>query len=106
MEPGDPATGREPFYVMELCAGGSLADRIAVAGRLEPHEVAAIVGAVAEGLAELHRRGLVHRDVKPHNILFSGGRPKLADFGVATSGATTAPRTTQTRRRIAPPIAR
>jgi len=89
VEPGDPATGREPFYVMELCAGGSLADRIAVAGRLEPHEVAAIVGAVAEGLAELHRRGLVHRDVKPHNILFSGGRPKLADFGVATSGATT-----------------
>jgi eukaryotic-like serine/threonine-protein kinase len=89
VEPGDPATGREPFYVMELCDGGSLADRLAQRGRLEPGEVAATVATVADGLAELHRRGFVHRDVKPHNILFSGGRAKLADFGVATTGAAT-----------------
>jgi serine/threonine-protein kinase len=38
---------------------------------------------VAEGLSDLHRRGFVHRDVKPHNILFAGERPKLADFGLA-----------------------
>ena len=86
VEPGDPATGREPFYVMELCDGGSLADRIARQGRLDPATLAAVIAAVAEGLADLHRRGVVHRDVKPHNILFSGGRPKLADFGLATSG--------------------
>jgi eukaryotic-like serine/threonine-protein kinase len=85
VEPGDPATGREPFYVMELCDGGSLADRIAEGGRLDPPELVATITAVAEGLAELHRRGVVHRDVKPHNILFSGGRPKLADFGLARS---------------------
>ena len=89
VEPGDPGTGREPFYVMELCDGGSLADRLSASGRLAPRELASTVAAVAGGLAELHRRGLVHRDVKPHNILFSGGRAKLADFGVATSGAAT-----------------
>lgn len=83
VEPGDPATGREPFYVMELCEGGSLAERLARRGRLPPLEVAPIVAVVAEGLADLHRRGFVHRDVKPHNILFAGGRPKLADFGLA-----------------------
>lgn len=83
VEPGDPATGREPFYVMELCSGGSLAERLAQRGRLLPGEVAAVVAAMADGLADLHRRGFVHRDVKPHNILFAGERPKLADFGLA-----------------------
>ena len=83
VEPGDAATGREPFYVMELCDGGSLAERLAHRGRLPPDEVAPIVAAVADGLADLHRRGFVHRDVKPHNILFAGERPKLADFGLA-----------------------
>jgi serine/threonine-protein kinase len=83
VEPGDPSTGREPFYVMELCDGGSLADRLATHGRLEPAELVATIGAVADGLAELHRRGVVHRDIKPANIVYAGDRPKLADFGLA-----------------------
>lgn len=83
VEPGDPATGREPFYVMEYCEGGSLADRLKGGGRIPPAELVPIITAIAEGLAELHSRGLVHRDVKPANILFAGDRPKLADFGVA-----------------------
>lgn len=83
VEPGAPATGREPFYVMELCEGGSLADRLAARGRLAPREVVVTITAIADGLADLHRRGFVHRDVKPHNILFARGRPKLADFGLA-----------------------
>src|SRR5262245_26193622 len=83
VEPGDPETGREPFYVMELCDGGSLADRIAAAGYLEPPETVATIAAIAEGLAAIHAQGLIHRDVKPLNILFSGDRPKLADFGLA-----------------------
>jgi hypothetical protein len=85
VEPGDPATGREPFYVMEYCEGGSLADRLAAGGRIPPAELVPIVTAISEGLTELHSRGLVHRDVKPANILFAGDRPKLADFGVARS---------------------
>ena len=85
VEPGDPATGREPFYVMEYCEGGSLADRLAAGGRIPPAELVPIVTAISEGLAELHSRGLVHRDVKPANILFASDRPKLADFGVARS---------------------
>ncbi len=83
VEQGNPDTGSEPFYVMELCDGGSLAERLATDGRLPPPEVAAIIESVADGLADLHRRGVIHRDVKPHNILFSGGRAKLADFGLA-----------------------
>jgi len=82
VEPGDPATGREPFYVMELCDGGSLADRLAN-GPLPPDDAVHILAAVAEGLAALHDRGIVHRDVKPGNILACGGRTKLADFGLA-----------------------
>jgi eukaryotic-like serine/threonine-protein kinase len=86
VERGDPATGREPFYVMELCDGGSLADRIATFGPMDPGALVPLIVVVAAALGELHRRGLVHRDVKPANILFTGGRPKLADFGLATSG--------------------
>jgi len=84
VEPGDPETGREPFYVMELCEGGSLADHLQ-AGRLDPAQLVPTIAAVAEGLAEIHRQGVIHRDVKPHNILFAGDRPKLADFGLARS---------------------
>jgi serine/threonine-protein kinase len=85
VEPGDRALGREPYYVMELCDGGSLAERIAGADakRLRPGELVPILAAIAEGLASLHDRGVVHRDVKPHNVLLCGGRAKLADFGLA-----------------------
>lgn len=85
VEPGDPTTGREPFYVMELCDGGSLADRLAARGGLHPDEVVDVIGAVAAGLTDLHSRGFVHRDVKPHNILFDHERARLADFGLARS---------------------
>ena len=88
VEAGDPTTGREPFYVMELCGGGSLADRLRTRARLEPDEVVDVIGAVAAGLADLHARGFVHRDVKPHNILFDHERARLADFGLARSEET------------------
>ncbi len=85
VESGDPETGREPFYVMELCDGGSLADRLEETGRLSPPDVVPTIAAIAEGLAAMHAQGLIHRDVKPHNILFCGDRPKLGDFGLARS---------------------
>jgi serine/threonine-protein kinase len=85
VERGDRTAGREPFYVMELCDGGSLADLLArdPSGRRPAGELVPILAAVADGLAWLHRNGIVHRDVKPHNILLCGGRAKLADFGLA-----------------------
>jgi serine/threonine-protein kinase len=86
VERGDPDAGREPFYVMELCEGGSLAGRIETGGPLEPGALVPIILSIAAAIGELHRRGLIHRDVKPANILFTGGRPKLADFGLAKPG--------------------
>ena len=84
VEPGDRAAGFEPFFVMELCDGGSLADLMAVAGgRISPGEVVPIVVGVSEGLAAVHATGLLHRDVKPHNVLIAGGRAKLSDLGLA-----------------------
>lgn len=89
VDPGNAETGREPFYVMELCEGGSLADQIEARGPIDPAELVPTIATIAEGLSELHRRGLIHRDVKPANILFAGGRPKLADFGLTrTDGPT------------------
>lgn len=84
VEPGDPAAGFEPFFVMELCDGGSLADRMAATGgRIAPDELVPIVAGVSEGLAAVHEAGLLHRDVKPHNVLIAGGRAKLSDLGLA-----------------------
>lgn len=70
--------------VMQLAPGGSLAERLAAEHALSPAETISIVAPVADALAATHRRGLVHGDVKPANILFSRrGQPLLADFGVA-----------------------
>jgi serine/threonine-protein kinase len=88
VDPGDPATGREPFFVMELCPGGSLADRLGNGRRVAPEELVRIISSVADGLGGLHARGVVHRDVKPSNILLAANRAKLADFGLARSDAT------------------
>lgn len=84
VEPGDPAAGFEPFFVMELCDGGSLADRMAAAGgRIAPDELVPMVTGVSDGLAAIHEAGLLHRDVKPHNVLIASGRAKLGDLGLA-----------------------
>ena len=82
VEPRDPAAGVEPFFVMELCEGGSLADMMGTR-RMEPDALAPIVADIAQGLAAIHDAGLVHRDVKPANVLIAGGRAKLGDLGLA-----------------------
>jgi serine/threonine-protein kinase len=74
-----------PFIVMELLEGQSLADRIRTGGRLPVDEAVPIIAGVLAGLQAAHNRGLVHRDVKPSNILLpSGGGVKIVDFGIAT----------------------
>lgn len=78
------------YIVMELIEGESLADRLHREHVLSPEALAPIVSSVASGLAVLHGLGLVHRDVKPHNILLpTAGVAKLADFGLARDGGTT-----------------
>jgi serine/threonine-protein kinase len=78
----DGSTDEPPFLVLELAEGGTLADRLADDGRLSPGEVARITSETARGLAALHAAGLVHRDVKPANVLFAGAVAKVGDLGI------------------------
>ena len=91
VDPGDTASGREPFVVMELCPGGSLADRLGPDRPMAADELVPILVAVSSALAALHRAGLAHRDVKPSNILFTADRVKLGDFGLVRSGSSSEP---------------
>lgn len=86
---GETADGL-PYLIMGFQPGGSLADRLARDGTLRWAEVADIGVKMAGALESAHRAGVLHRDVKPENILVSSfGEPVLADFGIArvTGGA-------------------
>lgn len=75
--------GRRPFLVMELIDGGTLRELLRERGPMPPHAVAAVLEPVLGGLAVAHQSGLVHRDVKPENVLISDdGEVKIADFGL------------------------
>ncbi|HEY7874766.1 MAG TPA: Stk1 family PASTA domain-containing Ser/Thr kinase [Actinomycetota bacterium] len=75
---------RTYYMVMEFVPGTDLRDVLVGRGRLEPAQAASIVADVCEALAAAHESGLVHRDVKPENVLIApGGKVKVADFGIA-----------------------
>ncbi|MEU2156880.1 protein kinase [Streptomyces sp. NPDC019396] len=77
-----------PVIVMELVDGPSLDDVLTERGTLEPHEAAAIGAKLMDALDAAHRAGVLHRDVKPGNVLIErGGRVVLTDFGIATMEA-------------------
>jgi hypothetical protein len=77
--------GAVPYLVMEYVAGVTLQERIETSGPLELKEVLRIGQQAASGLAAAHAQGLIHRDVKPANILLENGveRVKITDFGLA-----------------------
>ncbi|MEO7458243.1 MAG: protein kinase [Gemmatimonadaceae bacterium] len=75
--------GGLPFFVMPYVEGESLGARLASKGRLPVRETVSILKDVARALAYAHERGVVHRDIKPHNILLAAGAATVTDFGVA-----------------------
>ncbi len=77
--------GKLPYLVMQYVAGKSLQDRIDAEGQLSTVDILRIGMQAAAGLAAAHAQGLIHRDVKPSNILLENGveRVKLTDFGLA-----------------------
>ncbi len=87
---GDLEGSEVSYIVMEYLPGGDLKELIDARGRLGDAELARIGEEVCSGLAHAHGRGVVHRDIKPHNILLDEkGRAKVSDFGIARALDTT-----------------
>jgi serine/threonine protein kinase len=78
------------YIAMEYVPGGSLNDLILRRGPLDPAEAARLAWQVAEALGEAHERGIVHRDIKPQNVLLGEtGDAKVTDFGIALAASST-----------------
>ena len=75
---------QRPFIVMEMIEGGSLGDLIQRVGRLPVQQACSLVAQALRGVQAAHEQGVVHRDLKPDNILLTvDGVPKVTDFGIA-----------------------
>jgi serine/threonine protein kinase len=80
--------GQQPYLATEYVPAPSLAESVVKTGPLPPSAVFALAGGLAEALVAIHRAGLVHRDVKPHNILLAADGPVVIDFGIAVGDET------------------
>jgi len=97
--------GGVPFYVMPYLEGESLQDRLEREKQLPVDEAVQIVRDVADALQFAHDQGVVHRDIKPGNILLKGGRAFVADFGIALAlREAGSSRLTETGTRIGTPL--
>jgi serine/threonine-protein kinase len=81
----DPDTPGAAFLVMEFIEGESLDRVLARTGPLEPRFAMKVLASLLDALAAVHRTGVVHRDVKPANVMLTSGGVVLADFGIARS---------------------
>ncbi|MEZ6185360.1 MAG: serine/threonine-protein kinase [Planctomycetota bacterium] len=79
------AHGR-PWLALEFVPGETLGSRLKREGPLPPPDAARLVAQLARGLAHAHTRGVIHRDIKPDNVLLHDGVPRLTDFGLARFG--------------------
>jgi formylglycine-generating enzyme len=89
---GGPPGESIPFLTMEYLRGETLRQRIRRLGRLPPEEVERLLPQIVAGLSAIHAAGIVHRDIKPHNIMLLEGPPLrvvLTDFGLARALSTT-----------------
>ena len=76
--------GDTPYIVMEYLEGGTLEDHLTAFGCMPSRQAVRVTIAILHGLQAVHSAGVVHRDIKPQNILFDrDGTPKIADFGIA-----------------------
>ncbi|MEU7702656.1 serine/threonine-protein kinase, partial [Streptomyces sp. NPDC039028] len=87
---GADPEAREPWLATEYVPGPSLAEAVALHGALPEATVRALGARLASALADMHGAGLVHRDVKPGNVLLALDGPRLIDFGIARSAGATA----------------
>ncbi|MFH8711646.1 bifunctional serine/threonine-protein kinase/ABC transporter substrate-binding protein [Streptomyces zaomyceticus] len=87
---GADPEAREPWLATEFVPGPSLAEAVALHGALPEPTVRALGARLASALVDMHEAGLVHRDVKPGNVLLALDGPRLIDFGIARSAGATA----------------
>jgi eukaryotic-like serine/threonine-protein kinase len=84
----DPDAPR-PYLVTEFVDGSSLAQEVAQRGPLSASNLHAVAIGVATALTAIHEAGVIHRDLKPHNVLLAPGTPKVIDFGIARAWEST-----------------
>ncbi|UQU64923.1 Stk1 family PASTA domain-containing Ser/Thr kinase [Couchioplanes caeruleus] len=92
-EETSPAGEKQPFIVMEFVNGRTLKEVLAAEQRLQPRRALEIIADICAALEFSHRHGIIHRDIKPGNVMITqNGQVKVMDFGIAralASGATT-----------------